>query len=350
MNTAEPLSLPSNIMNSLFLRACRGERTERPPIWLMRQAGRYMPSYRAIRAKYTMLELCQNPEAVCEVTHLPIDEFGFDTAILFSDITIPFLGLNIDFDIKPGVGPVIDNPIRNLADIEKLQTFKTEERLDFIPKAVKLLAESLDVPLIGFAGAPFTLAAYMIEGKPSRDFKKVREFMYTQPESWDKLMTLLVDVTIDYLTAQARAGASVLKVFDSWVGGLHPSIYEHYLFSHMKRLFTELSALNVPLIHFGTGTAMLLPIMKEAGGNVIGVDWKTPMSYASSVLGEDVAIQGNLDPSVLLAPFDIVATEVDRILTEVGDRPGYIFNLGHGILPETPEKNVKRLVAHIKGA
>ncbi len=337
-----------DIENSPFLKACRLEQASHTPIWLMRQAGRYMPSYKAIRSKFTMLELCQRPEEVTEVTLLPINKFGFDAAILFSDITIPFLGMGVDFDIVPGVGPVIENPITSLADVRKLIEFDVEDKLSFIARSVELLKGELKVPLIGFAGAPFTLAAYMIEGKPSRDFKKVREFMYTEPEAWEELMSHLTKVTFDYLAMQHRAGADVLQLFDSWVGGLHPETYKTTLFPHMSELFTRLKKLGALTVHFGTGTASLLPLMREAGGDVIGIDWKTPLGEAWKSFDYKVAVQGNLDPTVLLAPFDVVKKEVDRILAEAAGRPGHIFNLGHGILPPTPEDTVSKLVDYVK--
>lgn len=343
------VALNRKLEDSPFLLACHRKPVPHTPIWLMRQAGRYMPAYRAIREKYhSMLELCKNADLVTQVTHLPIQQFGFDAAILFSDITMPFIGLDLPFDIKPGVGPVMKTPLRSLADVEKLRPFDIEEKLPFIPQAVKNLSESLPVPLIGFAGAPYTLAAYMIEGKPSRDFKMVRKFIYTEPEAWNKLMEVLVDVTVQYLHAQAEAGASALQIFDSWVGGLPLEVYREHLLPHMQRLFQALTPLNIPLIHFGTGTALLLPLMKQAGGDVIGIDWKTPMAFAKEILGDDVALQGNLDPTVLLAPFQQIQKETDLILSEMRDRPGHIFNLGHGILPETPEENVARLVAYVR--
>jgi uroporphyrinogen decarboxylase len=310
----------------------------------MRQAGRYQAEYREIRARYSMLELCQHPEEIVKVTLLPIEQFGMDAAILFSDIMIPLLGMKAAFDIVPGVGPVIENPISDHKDIEALQRFSSEESLPFIGESVRALAECLEVPLIGFAGAPFTLAAYLIEGKPSRDFKKVRQFMFSQPELWDELISRLVDATIDYLTFQAQSGASALQIFDSWVGALHPSYYERYLLPHMQRLFQALEPLSLPLIHFGTGTASLLPLMRKAGGDVLGVDWRTPLRDGWRSIGYDCAVQGNLDPALLFGTQDLIATEATRVLEEAEGRPGHIFNLGHGVLPGTPEENVKFLV------
>ncbi len=335
-------------MRDLYLKACRLEATEYAPVWFMRQAGRYQAAYRRIREKYGMLEMCQIPEVVTQVTLLPIQQFDFDAAILFSDITIPFLAMDVDFDIEPAIGPVVDRPIRSRADIDKLRLINTQEQLSFIPEAIRQLTAELKVPLIGFAGAPFTLSAYLIEGKPSRDFKTVRKMMYSEPAAWHALMSKLTDITIDYLSAQARAGASALQIFDSWVGGLHPAQYEEFLLPHMQRLFSSLAELKVPLIHFGTGTALLLPLMRQAGGQVIGVDWKTPLDWAWETLGYEVAVQGNLDPAVLLSNFDVVKKEVSFLLDSVGPRAGHIFNLGHGIWPETDENLVAQTVEFIR--
>ena len=335
-------------MKDRFLRACRREQVDRTPLWLMRQAGRYMPEYRELRKKHKMLDLCRTPELAAQVTLMPFERFDFDAAILFSDITIPFYGLGVEFDLVPGVGPVVESPIATAADVEKLRLFDAQAELPFVAECIKILRNELTVPLIGFAGAPFTMSAYLIEGKPSRDFKNVRKFMYCQPEAWHSLMTKIVDVTISYLTMQADAGAQALQVFDSWVGGLAPKSYREYLLPHMSRLFSALKPLNVPLIHFGTGTASLLADMKEAGGDVIGIDWKTPLVPAWDSLG-DVAVQGNLDPALLLAPWERVEPQVRAILDSVRGRRGHIFNLGHGILPETPIENVKRLVELVHG-
>jgi len=334
-------------MNDTFLQACRRQPTEYTPVWLMRQAGRYQASYRKIRAKYSMLELCQEPEEVTRVTLLPVEQFGVDSAILFSDITIPFLGMSVDFDIVPGVGPVIEEPIRNPEDVNRLTEFSVDERLPFITQAITLLKKELKIPLIGFAGAPFTLAAYLIEGKPSKDFKHVRQFMYQFPEAWHQLMDHLVKVTVDYLGLQARAGADALQLFDSWVGALHPVAYEQYLLPQMKTLFEEVGKNGVPLIHFGTGTASLLPLMQRAGGDVIGIDWRTPLAESWERLEYRCAVQGNLDPAILFCDQARIRKEVDRILAEVANRPGHIFNLGHGVLPGTPEKNVEFLVDYV---
>ena len=294
-----------------------------------------------------MLELCQTPEAVVEVTLLPVHQFGVDAAILFSDITIPFLGMEVDFDIAPGVGPVIEQPLKNAEDVAGLREYVAGERLPFIAESVQLLKKELNVPLIGFAGAPFTLAAYLIEGKPSKDFKKVRQFMFTQPAAWNSLMEFLTKVTVDYLALQVQAGADVVQLFDSWIGALHPNFYRQYMLPHMSLLFSEVKKLGVPSVHFGTGTASLLSVMKEAGGDVIGVDWRTPLGESWKGLRYECGIQGNLDPAVLFASRDMIQSEIDRILDEAAGRSGHIFNLGHGVLPGTPEENVKFVVDYV---
>ncbi|MCI5065180.1 uroporphyrinogen decarboxylase [bacterium] len=338
----------AQLAHAPFLQACRKEKSSHTPVWLMRQAGRYQAKYREIRAKYSMLELCQHPEEVTRVTLLPIEQFGMDAAILFSDITIPYLGMNIDFDIVPGVGPVIESPLKDEADVGRLEKFCSKEQLSFVGEAIQLLTRELKVPLIGFAGAPFTMAAYLIEGKPSKDFKNVRKFLFQQPDAWHTLMSYLTDITIDYLKMQVDAGVDALQVFDSWVGALHPRTYEEYLLPHMSRLFTALGSTGVPLIHFGTGTASLLSLMRRAGGDVIGIDWRTPLRESWDALGRECAVQGNFDPAVLFADTTRIQQEADRVLKEIGGEPGHIFNLGHGVLPGTPEDHVRFLVEYVQ--
>lgn len=331
-------------MNNRFLDACRLQEVDRTPMWMMRQAGRYMEEYRALRKRYAMLELCRTPELAAQVTLMPLERFDLDAAILFSDITMPFYGLEVDFDLKPGVGPVISEPIRCAADVKRLKKYDVQEKLPFVLETVRILREQLKVPLIGFAGAPFTLAAYLIEGKPSRDFRLARQFMFCEEAAWHELMSTLAEATLQYLRAQAQAGAQALQVFDSWVGGLHPEVYREFLLPHMQLIFNGLRDLDLPLIHFGTGTACLLPIMKEAGGDVIGVDWRTPMSFAMEVLGEEVGLQGNFDSTLLFASQERIESAVRDLFEELGGRRGHIFNLGHGILPETPVENVSFLI------
>jgi len=330
--------------NDRFLKACRAEVVDRTPIWLMRQAGRYMPEYRQLREKHAMLDVCRDAELSAHVTMMPLERYELDAAILFSDITMPFFGMGVGFELKTGVGPVIEQPLRTVADVKKLKLFESEQELPFIREAIQILRRKLHVPLIGFAGAPFTLAAYMIEGHPTRDFKNTRAFMYSQPEAWHALMEVLAQNTLNYLSMQARAGAQALQIFDSWVGGLHPDVYREYLLPHMRYIFDGLSCFDIPVIHFGTGTACLLEIMHEAGGDVMGIDWRTPLDWAWQKFDYSVPIQGNLDPAVLLGPQDQLEQETKKILDETQGRNGFIFNLGHGVLPGTDPENVSRLI------
>jgi uroporphyrinogen decarboxylase len=335
--------------NDRFLRACRREPVDCTPIWLMRQAGRYQPEYRALRAKHTMLELCTTAELAAEVTRMPLRRFDFDAAILFSDLTIPFTPMGAPFVLQENVGPVISDPIRSREDVRRLRPIEPEADLAFALEAIRILRAELKAPLIGFAGAPFTLAAYLIEGRGSKDFARARALMYSDPETWHALLELLAENTYRYLRAQIEAGAQAVQVFDSWVGVLAPHVYREYVAPHMRRIFEGLRGLGAPVIHFGTGTAALLEQMRDAGGDVIGVDWRVPLAQAWARLGDGVAVQGNLDPAALLGDADTVRREAQRVLAEAGGRPGHIFNLGHGILPSTPLDNVERLVEVVHG-
>ncbi len=309
----------------------------------MRQAGRYQPEYREIRERYSLPEIVRLPEVTAEVTLLPVQRFGFDAAILFADITTPLYGMGFDLDIVEGKGPVIHNPIVGPEDVRRLHLFSAEAHTPFVLEAIRLLKRELAVPLIGFAGAPFTLASYLIESGPSKHFAKVKSFMYSQEEAWNLLMRTLANAMAEYLTAQARAGADALQVFDSWIGRLTRHDYERYVAPHMRRLFEALRPLNVPVIHFGTQTMHLLSPMAQAGGDVIGVDTSTPLDWARDRLGSR-PVQGNLDPTLLLAPADVLARGVEAVLTANAGRSGHIFNLGHGILPGTPPDAVARAV------
>jgi uroporphyrinogen decarboxylase len=313
----------------------------------MRQAGRYQPKYRALREKYSFLELCSNPELVAEVTLIPFSYAPFDAAIIFSDITIILRAIGVEFSVEEHVGPVMKSPLLTVEDMAKLERRPCIEAVPYVFEGIKLVRPSLSVPLIGFAAAPFTLASYMMAGKAGRQEATTRRFMYSEPKAWESLMQLLVDVSIDYLSEQVAAGAQALQVFDSWVGDLDPETYETYLLPHMKRLFTSLRKLNVPLIHFGTGTALLLEKMSEAGGDVIGADWKTPLTFAHSVVSNK-PLMGNLDPAALLSPWDSIQPMVENILEDGRIAPAHIFNLGHGILPKTPVENVQRLVEFVQ--
>lgn len=334
-------------VNDLILRAARGEPTPRPPVWFMRQAGRYQKTYQEIRKRYTLPEIVQTPEVCAQVTLLPVEELGVDAAILFADITTPLYGMGVGLDLVEGKGPVIHRPIRDAKGVEALRPLEPEEAVPFVLKTIRLLKRELKVPLIGFAGAPFTLASYLVEGGPSRHFKEVKAFMYREEALWHQLMERLTEAMARYLRAQAEAGADLLQVFDSWVGALSPADYRRYVKPHMARLFQRLKPLGVPVIHFGVGTMGLLKEMQEAGGDVLGLDHHTPLPWAREVLG-DVPVQGNLDPVVLFAPKEVVRREVGRILEENASRPGHIFNLGHGILPGTPVENVRYVVELLK--
>jgi uroporphyrinogen decarboxylase len=331
--------------NDRFLRACRCEFVDHTPVWLMRQAGRYMPEYRALREKYDLLTLCRTPELAVQVTLQPLERFDLDAAILFSDIMIPLRGMGVEFDIHENVGPVIAHPVRTLQDTATLRVLDPETDVPYVMQAVSLLRRELQtrVPLIGFAGAPFTLASYIVEGKGSRDLVLTKKLMYTQPAVWHALMDKLADSLAAYLRAQIRAGAQAVQLFDSWVGALSPRDYATYVLPYSKKIFDALAEENVPRIHFGTGTATLLDLMHQAGGDVIGVDWRMPLAQAWQCLGS-VALQGNLDPVILLTTPDVVETQTRALLNDVGGRRGHIFNLGHGVLPGTPLENVERLV------
>ncbi|MCK5438535.1 MAG: uroporphyrinogen decarboxylase, partial [Gemmatimonadetes bacterium] len=310
-------------------------------VWFMRQAGRCLPEYRAIRKHHSLLEIVRQPELCAEVTLQPVDRLGVDAAIVFSDITLPFFGLGIDFEIQSGVGPVVDRPVREPADVERLAVFDPLSDVAELLEAIALIRRASAVPLIGFAGAPFTLAAYLVEGRPSRRFHLVKGFMHQHPVAWRELMERLTDATIAHLTAQVEAGAQALQVFDSWIGALSPSDYRESIQLHMERLFGGLP--DVPTIHFGTDTAGLLPSMVAAGGDVIGLDWRIDLDRGWEIAG-DRGVQGNLDPVVAAGPREVAERQTRAILAAAGGRRGHIFNLGHGVLPHTPVENLKRLV------
>jgi uroporphyrinogen decarboxylase len=328
-----------------FLKACRREPTDMTPIWLMRQAGRYMAEYRAIRSQVPFLELCKSPELAAEVTVTAANRLGVDAAILFADILLILEPLGFDLEFAKGEGPVIHNPIRAASDVDRVRPLDDGEPLAFVYEAVAAIRESLKpaIPLIGFAGAPFTLACYAIEGGGSRHYESAKSFMYRDPGAWNALLSLLVDATALYLNRQIEAGAQAVQLFDSWVGNLGPDDYRRFVQPHMKRLFSLLDD-SVPSIHFGTDTGSLLEAQRDAGGSVIGLDWRVDLAAARARLGPDVAVQGNLDPVILLAEIPEIERQTRRILGEAGGRPGHIFNLGHGILPQTPVDHVRALV------
>lgn len=330
-------------LNDRFLKACRREQVDCTPVWFMRQAGRYMPEYRAIRARHTLLEICAQPELAVEVTLQPVRAFDVDAAILFADILLPLMPMGIHLEFAKGEGPIIHNPIGSRADVEALRPVEPRESLAHVLEAVRLVRRELDgkTPLIGFAGAPFTLASYLVEGGSSRNYLRTKRLMYSDARTWHSLMSKLGCVIADYLTAQVNAGAQIVQLFDSWVGALSPDDYREYVLPHSRFIIEQLQRTGVPLIHFGTDTAALLPLLKEAGGDVIGLDWRVDLDRGWETIGLDRAVQGNLDPVALFAPRDELERRVRRILDQAANRPGHIFNLGHGILPETPVENVK---------
>jgi uroporphyrinogen decarboxylase len=330
-----------------FLNACGRQPVDATPIWLMRQAGRYMIEYRTLREKHTILEIIKTPDLACEVTMQPINAFDLDAAIIFADILPPLEGMGLNLEFVRGEGPVIHNPLRSHADVEALRTPSPEEALHFTLDAIKLARKELDplgIPLIGFSGAPFTMASYAIEGGSSRNYVLAKGMMYNDPSAWHMLMDKLATVVGDYLRAQAQAGAQVLQLFDSWVGSLSPADYREFVLPYSRRAIEMAQETGVPIIHFGTDTAGILHLIKETGGDVIGVDWRIDLDVAWQGLGDDVAVQGNLDPVTLFAPWPELQKRAQIVLDQVGGRPGHIFNLGHGILPQTPVDNVKRLV------
>ncbi|TMK59958.1 MAG: uroporphyrinogen decarboxylase [Actinobacteria bacterium] len=326
------------------LRALRREPVDRTPIWFMRQAGRYLPEYRDIRGDRDILETILIPDEAVEITLQPLLRMPLDAAILFSDIVVPLVAIGIPFRIEAGRGPVLDEPFRSRRHVARLRPLEPEVDEPYTLEAVRALAGELDVPLLGFAGAPFTLASYLVEGGPSRDHARTKALMFADPLTWDALMGALVDVVVPHLRAQVGAGASALQVFDPWVGALAPAHYRAYILPHMRRLFEGIADLTVPVIHFGVGTSELLELMRDAGGAAIGIDHRTPLDRAWERLGHTTAIQGNLDPAVLLAPWEVVEREALDILDRAGGRAGHVFNLGHGVLPDTPVDNLQRLV------
>ncbi len=332
-----------------FLRACRREPVDVTPVWFMRQAGRYMAEYRKIRERHTLLEICRQPELATEVTLQPVHALGVDAAILFADILLPLEPMGAPFEFAAGEGPVVHHPIRTVADIERLRLFDPEEGLGHVLAAIRLLRRELEgkTPLIGFAGAPFTLASYLIEGGKSSHYAITKRLMYREPAAWHTLMQKLSEVVRRYLRAQVEAGAQVVQLFDSWVGSLSPLDYVSFIQPHVSYILKDLESTGVPVIHFGTGTAMLLEAQRDAGGTVIGVDFRTPIDQAIARLGDGVAVQGNLDPLLLDAPYELLGQRVDDVLRRVGNRRGHIFNLGHGILPETSPAAAKFVVERV---
>jgi uroporphyrinogen decarboxylase len=315
----------------------------------MRQAGRYMPEYRAIREHHSLLDICRQPELAAEVTLQPVDRLDVDAAILFSDLLLPLEPLGIPFDFVKGEGPVIHEPVRTADDIDRLRGFEPREALGHVLATIRLLRGELAdrVPLIGFGGAPFTLASYAVEGGPSSHYARTKALMYGEPDAWHRLCETLSMAVADYLVAQVEAGAQAIQVFDSWVGALSPSDYREFALPHTRRVLTAVTETGVPVLHFGTGTATLLEAMTEAGGDVIGVDWRVPLDEAWARIGPERAVQGNLDPTLLLGRVDRLLGGAEDVLRRAGGQAGHIFNLGHGILPETPVSHVQTLARFV---
>lgn len=330
--------------DSALVRACRGLDVSRTPVWFMRQAGRSLPEYRKIRQGVGMLESCRRPDLVTEITLQPVRRHDVDAAILFSDIVVPLAAAGVDLDIVAGTGPVVAEPIRTAEDVAGLPALEPGA-VDFVAESVRLLLPELGAkPLIGFAGAPFTLASYLIEGGPSRTYLKTKAMMYGDPQLWHTLCARLADITLTFLQVQAGAGVSAVQLFDSWAGALSEADYREYVLPHSTRVLGGLADAGVPRIHFGVGTGLLLEAMGEAGADVVGVDWRTPLDRAAQIVGPDHSLQGNLDPAVLFAPWEVVERETRRVLAEGKAARGHVFNLGHGVMPETDPDVLTRLV------
>lgn len=341
--------MPVVAHDSLFLRAARREPTERTPIWLMRQAGRYLPEYRAIRSRTTFLELCKNPALCAEVMLTTVARLGVDAAIIFSDLLPILEPLGFDLEFAAGEGPVIHNPVRTGEDLARLRELDHVGELEFVMETVRQTRAGLPatIPVIGFAGAPFTLASYAIEGGGSKTYTDTKRLMYRDPGAWNALLGLLTRAIVKYLNAQIAAGADCVQIFDSWVGCLSPGDYREYVLPHMRTLFAGLTP-GVTVIHFGTGNPALLPIQREAGGDVIGLDWRVELDEGWRMVGHDRAVQGNLDPAVLMTDPATVRRAAERILKQAAGRPGHLFNLGHGVMQHTPVENVLALIEYVK--
>ena len=334
--------------NNTFIEASFKRSVDRLPVWYMRQAGRYDPEYRKIKEKYTLLEICKQPELAAEVTMMPVRKLGVDAAILYSDIMNPVASLGIDFDIVKDIGPVIDNPIRSVADVDRLRPIDVDKDLSHIMETIKILDNELQVPLITFAGAPFTIASYLIEGRPSKSYIRTKEMMYSEPAIWFQLMDKLGDMVITYVRHQINNGGKAFQVFDSWVGALAPEDFRYYVLPTITRIFDELSDLNVPKIYFpGVSSGELLPTLHGIKADIIGLDWRVSITEGRLRLGEKFAVQGNLDPYVLTAPMDTIKKYAKDIIDQGVQSPGYIFNLGHGLFPEASLEKLKELTDYV---
>jgi len=337
----------TKVFNDTFLKACKGEKTDHVPVWYMRQAGRSQPEYRALKEKYGLFEITHQPELCAYVTRLPVEQYGVDAAILYKDIMTPLPAIGVDVEIKNGIGPVIDAPIRSKADIESLGELHPEEDLPYVLDTIQLLTkEQLNVPLIGFAGAPFTMASYMIEGGPSKNYHQTKALMYSDPEAWMLLMNKLADMTITYIRAQVKAGISAFQIFDSWVGALNAADYRTFIKPVMQRIFTELKSENVPMIMYGVGASHLAKDWHDLPLDVVGLDWRMSVDEARKE-GLTKTLQGNLDPTILLAPWEVIEERAKDILDQGMKSDHFIFNLGHGVFPDVSPDTLKKLTDFI---
>ncbi len=329
-----------------FLDACHLRQPDATPVWFMRQAGRCLTEYRELRKRYDILTMAKTPDLCAQVTLMPVKEFGVDAAVLYADIMLPLEDMGISLEIQPDIGPIIHNPIRTMQDVNALHIVDPEESTPFVMQAIRLVRRELEgkQAVIGFSGAPFTLACYLIEGRPSRDYALAKSLMYGQPEIWHALMNKLTEVVSGYMLAQISVGVDAVQLFDSWVGSLSPSVYRQCVQPYSQRIFEAIKQTGTPAIHFGTGTASLLELMTEAGGDIISIDWRMDLDTAWAHIGYDRGIQGNLDPTLLLTPWNVIEKGMQDVLQRAANRPGHIFNLGHGVLADTPPDMLRRLV------
>ena len=332
-------------------RALRGEDTDTTPIWLMRQAGRHLPGYRKLREAHPLLEVARTPELAAEVTLEPVRRYDVDAGVVFADISLPFQGLGVEFTIDPGRGPVVAHPIRTRSDVEALTEFDARASVPFVGRAIERFLElESERPILGFAGGPFTLAAYLVDGGPTREYVETKRLVYAEPETFDRLIARLTEMAIRYLTFQAESGAAALQLFDTWVGAVNPTVFERHLLAPLQKLFEQLRSLRKPTIYFSTGSSHLTELLAQVGADALGVDWREPLGRVRRRVGEGMALQGNLDPGALLSPPDTVRREARHVLDEVPGGKSHVFNLGHGVLPETNPDRVNELVEYVHAA
>lgn len=331
-----------------LVRALRGEETDTTPVWLMRQAGRHLPGYRKLRESHPILEIARDPELAASVTLEPVRRYDVDAGVVFADISLPFLGMGVPFSIDPGVGPVVAHPIRTREDVDALTEFDARASVPFVGKAIERFLElEAERPIIGFAGGPFTLASYLIEGGPSRELADTKRLIYSDPATFDRLIARLVTMTVDYLQLQAESGAAALQLFDTWVGAVTPNVFERHLLEPVRTIFDELRTFHRPTIYFSTGSSHLIELMARTGADALSVDWREPLGRVRERIGPGMALQGNLDPGTLLGTSDAVRREAQRVLDEVPGRRAHVFNLGHGVLPATDPERVRELVEYV---